>query len=452
MHIGNRVVKLGRNFGIGCSLISQRPQEVNKKVLDMCEVVLSFQMTGLSPRKTVTDLAKDEGIDLDINAILPKLEVGQAFVWSPSWLRISGVYKIGEKLTADVSATPTFGAGAGETQRLEPIDVKELSDSIEALTVEAEANTPAALKKRIAELEKQIYELRIEGNSKETVVEVVKEVPVLDRDALDRLQKGIDSNWQEIWSRIESVSAAVHDLRNLNLDDVATTLHELRGAIPALPVARSSSSFEVPKSAAHLTDRGKSRANVTKPPKSPPNLNSHAISNGAISRPQQKLLNVLASFEPLGLDILSRSNLAVFADVSPKSSAFQNNLGTLRNASGALGDGPLIEYLSGGRVRLTDLGRALADGSEFSASSNADLLEAWCRKLSGPQERILRALFKEHPQALTRPDLAEAAGASPTSSAFQNNLGSLRSLGLIEYGSSDGQKTVFLTDLMFPFS
>jgi hypothetical protein len=33
LHAFTRLVKIGRNFGIGVSLLSQRPQEVNKKVL-----------------------------------------------------------------------------------------------------------------------------------------------------------------------------------------------------------------------------------------------------------------------------------------------------------------------------------------------------------------------------------------------------------------------------------
>jgi DNA helicase HerA-like ATPase len=41
-----RLIKLGRNFGIGATLISQRPQAVNKDVLNQTECLLAFQMTG----------------------------------------------------------------------------------------------------------------------------------------------------------------------------------------------------------------------------------------------------------------------------------------------------------------------------------------------------------------------------------------------------------------------
>jgi hypothetical protein len=42
-------------------------------------------------------------------------------------------------------------------------------------------------------------------------------------------------------------------------------------------------------------------------------------------------------------------------------------------------------------------------------------------------------LIKVYPHALTKDDLAERIGVSPTSGGYFNNLGSLRSLGLLDY-------------------
>jgi hypothetical protein len=46
---------------------------------------------------------------------------------------------------------------------------------------------------------------------------------------------------------------------------------------------------------------------------------------------------------------------------------------------------------------------------------------------------LLRVLIDRYPQAMDRTELAAAAGSSATSSGFANNLGALRSLGLIDY-------------------
>jgi hypothetical protein len=56
-------------------------------------------------------------------------------------------------------------------------------------------------------------------------------------------------------------------------------------------------------------------------------------------------------------------------------------------------------------------------------------------RLDGPRRRILQPLLVCYPGDLSREELAEKAGYSPEGSAFTNPLGSLRSLGLIDYPS-----------------
>ena len=76
-----------------------------------------------------------------------------------------------------------------------------------------------------------------------------------------------------------------------------------------------------------------------------------------------------------------------------------------------------------------------------------DLHNAWYAKLTAPQARILERLIEVYPEPLTKAELAELAGASATSSAYQNNLGALRSLGVVDY-SPPGH--VVATALLFP--
>jgi hypothetical protein len=75
------------------------------------------------------------------------------------------------------------------------------------------------------------------------------------------------------------------------------------------------------------------------------------------------------------------------------------------------------------------------------------LHEAWRAKLSNPQWRILDALIEVYPDSLARAELAEVAGQSPNSSGYANNLGALRSLGLLDYPSPG---VIVATDLLFP--
>ncbi len=468
LNAGERLVKLGRNFGIGCTLISQRPQEVNKKVLNQTEVLLAFQMTGIQERKTIREWVRDKGDETDVEQLLPKLETGQALIWSPTWLKISGTYKIAEKITADVSATPEVGATEIRANTLAKVDVAELRESIGALTAEMEANTPAALKKRIGELERDLAASQKNEENITNNIPVAEpiEVPIVFGDDLAILKQFPQEMRGEIAGYCEQAIKQLGErleswtrLSNNLIDRIEAKLPHIDPS-----VARISTSNEGPKHAMQAQSsrkiddsahkQGQIGQNETK---SLQNLKSHANSSlplahvdilDKLSRPQKKLLDVLASFRPLGTDSLDKSTLAVFADVSPRSSSFANNLSALRTASN-LGGEPLIEYLPGGKVCLTDIGRNFADGAGFTASSNEDLLDAWCTQLrSGPQSNILRRLFAIYPSQISRGDLADNVGVSETSSSFANNLSRLRTLGLIDYGSN---KTVFATKMLFPF-
>ena len=97
-------------------------------------------------------------------------------------------------------------------------------------------------------------------------------------------------------------------------------------------------------------------------------------------------------------------------------------------------------------MALTDAGRALAAPTE-PIRSLEELHQAWQRKLSTPQWRILHALIAVHPRAVSRGWLADESGQSASSSGYANNLGALRSLGLLDYPASG---MVAATDLLFP--
>lgn len=140
---------------------------------------------------------------------------------------------------------------------------------------------------------------------------------------------------------------------------------------------------------------------------------------------QQRILDALAMLEAIGVTAADKTQLALFAEASPKSSGYANNLGSLRSAG-------LIDYPVKGTAALTDAGRALADGQQAPAS--AEEMQEFVRGLVGPSKaRIVDVLVEVYPDALPKEELADRAGASATSSGYTNNLGSLRSLGLIDY-------------------
>lgn len=103
------LVRLGRNYGIGATLIDQRPQSVHKDVVNQAEVLLVFQLTGAQERDAIKRWAEAKELQnvRDALADLSKLPAGEAILWSPEWLATIERVQVAKKQTADTSATPT---------------------------------------------------------------------------------------------------------------------------------------------------------------------------------------------------------------------------------------------------------------------------------------------------------------------------------------------------------
>jgi hypothetical protein len=70
-------------------------------------------------------------------------------------------------------------------------------------------------------------------------------------------------------------------------------------------------------------------------------------------------------------------------------------------------------------------------------------------KLPPAKWRILEVLIQSFPKAVSKDDLAATIDVSPTSGGYFNNLGSLRSLGLVQYpqpGHVVAASVLFLED------
>lgn len=155
LHAFIRMQKLGRNFGIGSSYLSQRPQEVNKKALNMAQTLFVFRTTGTHERKAIESWIADKALDQDIAGDLPKIPTGDCHVWSPEFLKISETVHILEKETFNASATPKIGAAA-KARELAPIDLDQVRAEMAATIEKAKADDPRELRKQIAELKREL--------------------------------------------------------------------------------------------------------------------------------------------------------------------------------------------------------------------------------------------------------------------------------------------------------
>lgn len=170
---------------------------------------------------------------------------------------------------------------------------------------------------------------------------------------------------------------------------------------------------------------------------------SPARGSGLVTGPQQRVLDALAKLDSLGVTPAPKANVAAFAGYSPNSGGFNNTLGSLRSV-----DPALLDYPRPGYVALTPAGTLLAQQPDTPATLEA-LHQAWIDApcVSGPQGRILRALIARHPADVAKDELAAELGYAPNSGGWNNYLGALRSLGVIDYPRPGH---VIATALLFP--
>lgn len=391
------LVRLGRNFGIGVSLISQRPQSVNKEALSQVECLLAFQIAEAHARKALIEWVHEQGIDVaGMLAELPKLQPGNAMLWSPQWLRRLERVSILEKRTLDASATPTLGKSR-KAATLADVDVAQLKEAFAEQLAQAEASDPKKLRARIAELEKEL------AAKPRQVTERVEVSLLSDEDRLSLIQ---------LASRVAERHAETQALGDL-LEKIYSRAQQA-AQVQAREAERPRHNNDIP---------GRAESNHQKPALKPA---AAAPGEVTLKLGARLMLEILRREGPL-----PRKALATFAGISPGSGTCSDYVGAL------LRSGLVVE----------ESGELRALGEEGGAPvSFAEVETRWCEKkgaLKAGARKMLGELRVR--RSLSRKELGEAVGISPSSGTMSDYVSRLRRSGLVETG--DG--SVSLSECMW---
>lgn len=393
--VTENIVRRGRNKGIAITLISQRPAVVNKDVLTQVDGLWLLRITSPQDReaaRTWMDAAGDITEVKEVTSSLATLKNGEAWVWIPE-LGVFQRVQVRMARTFDSSPTRKRGDRIALPKGYADVDIGAISEKIAGSIERAKAEDPKELRRQIASLKRELAARPTETQVTETV-----EVPVLGDEAIATLTDGVED--------LAGVAGKIVAASN----EITAALGKLKARPVTPPVQRAAPPVRTPAPARPA------------PPRSEPVV----VGDFQVVPAQQRILDALAMLEQIGLPTADKTQLALFAGTKPTSGGYKNNLGALRNQGG------LIEYPSPGTVQLTEAGRAVADAG--AAPGTTDELHALVRGLVPPaQWTIVDTLIASYPDALSREEVADRVGAPVTSGGFKNNLGRLRSLGLIDY-------------------
>lgn len=417
------IIKLGRNFGIGATLISQRPQSVNKDALNQTEALVVLQTNGAQERKALENWIVEQGVgSKSLVDELPGLAIGTAYLWSPSWLRKLEKIKIGRRKTYDASATPVAGLERVEPRPLAPDEFAEVEKAMATTIERAKADDPKALRTRIADLES---ELKARPTETRVVSETI-EVPVFPPEMLAGMERYV-AQWQA-------------DLREF-VERHEPHIKALKEQVQAAFAARSFGPATVGRAATLArVQRPSSTSRALAPPARPERTKTASAGDdaaSAVTSSEQRVLDAIATFDP---EASTRRRIGILSGYSPKTGNFSNILSGLRTKGLIANAGPGFE-------RLTDAGRALVPHVIAARpTSSKATIEMWLGRVSGGQAKLLRALVDDYPAAIARDELGERTGYSPKTGNFSNLVSSLRTLGLVDVGGG----AVKAADDLFP--
>jgi len=412
------IVRRGGQRGIGCTMITQRSAVLNKNVLTQIQLLICLRT--ISPQ----DLgALDEWIQVHgerdqrktLMESLPSLPIGDAWLWSPGWPDEKGIFQrthIGEITTYDSGATPKAGQKRSDPRGMAHVDLDSLRNQMAETMEKAKASDPKELKKRIAELERELK------SKPEVKAEVkTKEVPVISDKQVASLEKLLDRSFNEFHEHGVALNAVANT--------ITTGLRDLRNAIQVIAEFHKKSQSEFKPAVAQIFNEQKLRKVQEK-------VTTEFIQDQlSISKCERAILQVLATRKGKNT---TRPQLGILSGYSSTSGSFSNSLSSLRTKNLITGSDPLS---------ITEDGLAVA-GDYEEMPTGKDLQSYWYSKLGKAEQTILKVLIDAGGEFLNKEVIGDRSGYSSASGSFSNSLSKLRTLQLIE-----GSKIIKAADVFF---
>jgi hypothetical protein len=412
-----RLIRMGGNVSLGCTLINQRAEQVNKAVLELCECLILHRQKG---KNSLDSLAKwiryAEGVENanDIIQSLPGLESGQAWVWG------------GGKAIPELVQIPVKNSFHPDRENPTPAKlvksstdvhtfVDSLKGTLEKVLKEAEANDPKKLKTEIARLHRELDKrtaVPVETPKPMEKVEY-KEISLLSPADLATLEKKLDTAYGLLQEPLHTLSQIRESLSRLNVESI-----KVRADIQRANATRSSVN-QKPVQEPHP------KAGYPRPFLTFGTTSSAATDDEKPTGGLRRMLIAMAQRPNL-----NQSQLALRAGMA-QSGSFRNYISK----------GNVMGWLTkeNGCFNITEAGLVVLGNYDPLPTGQA-LLEHWLNspEVGGGARRMLRVLADHYPDILRPEEVARLSGME-MSGSFRNYVSKLNTLDLIEK-TKDGLK------------
>lgn len=417
---------MGRNRGIGVTLLNQRMATLNKDLLTQIDVLVAFRSVGPQDRKAFKDWVEvhNEENDEHFNEFMrsvPSLPTGEAWIWSPEFLEIFKRVKFRKRNTFHPDREKL-----GMTFKMPEIKQGDVQSFIDSFAKKPEPKTapktpvkggfvqkivqndPRASKKELLDE----YRRGFSEGEIATSARIDKEIKAFKEKMYQELLR----SHGDVGRAVERIGLAIEKLKTFERKVTAPKLNHTSAAKP-IGMVRS----------------------VT--PASGGGLDVVIDMYGAVSKPEQKVLDSIAWFNLIGNHAPRKEAVAIMAGVRPTSGGYKNTLGALRSKG-------MLDYPEPNYVALSEEGKKLAHVEDTDVTSNEVFHRVVLSKLSAPEQNVLKPLLEDW-REMGKDELAALTPYEPTSGGYKNILGTLRTMGLIDYPRPGMVKA---EPLMFPFA
>jgi hypothetical protein len=392
-----RLVKRGGFRGLGVTLISQRSAALNKNVLTQVETLIVLRTTSPQDRKAIEGWIEHQGAAKTVLDSLPSLADGEAWVWSPHFLRLTEPRRVHfrRRKTFDSGATPKATERRREPATLADVDLGAIRTKMAATIERAKAEDPRELRRQVAELKAQLVRASATKPAPPPPAKHV-EIPVLTAKQITRLEAAIRKADQAI-ERLGAVKDGAQTAISVIVAAAKPIAEELK-VLRVGPWAPSVASSTPPdRMALHVAPAA--RPETVRALGQVARAAGRAMGSGSGSSlpiGEARVLTAIAQHH----DGVTREQLTVLTGY--KRSTRDAYVQRLRERAALTFDRDRILATTAGVAAL---------GADFRLLPTGDALRAyWLDRLPEGERLVLEAIVKGYPDAADREAISEATG------------------------------------------